>query len=309
MSETQRTKLNPRWVVKIVLVMIVLFGFGLLALADAVYFYPRRGLEDASLKQLRYLEQMERIGSLDTASIPDPQARQATLAVRRAELEKAAEDRDKLQSLAGGSSEQSRQATIELRKLEPLLVDAAAMQWLDSLRVAGRLNKDMTAMPAPRDTLAQLRTKWKTSQAPKPLAAYDLPLQWVMLAGCVAITAYMLFFVLLPAKRTVYQWDPGEKRLTLPGGRSLVPADIAEIDKRKWDKFFVVILVKESAGGGQVKLDLLRHKHLEDWVLEMEREAFPELAAAAAANEAAIAGNVAPIAAENPAGGTPNNPV
>jgi hypothetical protein len=133
----------------------------------------------------------------------------------------------------------------------------------------------MTTMSDPRAKRIELGNKWKTAQQPKPLAAYDLPLQWIMLAGCMGISAYMVFLVLLPAARTVYTWEPTTRRLTLPSGRSITPSDLAEVDKRRWDKFYVVLNLKDSAPGGPVPLDLLRHKHLEDWVLEMEKEAFP----------------------------------
>ncbi|MGH7132453.1 MAG: hypothetical protein ACREJO_10960, partial [Phycisphaerales bacterium] len=60
-----------------------------------------------------------------------------------------------------------------------------------------------------------------------------------------------------------------------PDGKTIVPADIAEFDKRKWDKFYVTINLK---GGEARKLDLLRYVPLEEWVLAMERTAFPETA-------------------------------
>lgn len=275
---TETTTLNRKWAAKIIIVMVVVFGFGMWALLDALVIYPRRGLEDASYKQWRYLERAQRSGVLNTASIVDPAPRQGTLAARRAELSKAMADAVRYESLAGGSSPESRQAGIELRKIEPLLVDAAALEWLDSLRTVGRLDKNITTMPQPGQTLTELQTKWRSAPQPKALAPYDLPLQWFLVIGCVGATAYMLLFVLVPAMRAVYTWDPGEKRLTLPGGKSLVPGDIAEFDKRKWDKFFIFLHLKDSAGGGQLKLDLLRHAKLEGWILEMEHAAFPDSA-------------------------------
>ncbi len=67
--------------------------------------------------------------------------------------------------------------------------------------------------------------------------------------------------------------------LGLPGGHSLTPADLTDVDKRKWDKFFVSLVVKPghaTLGGKEVALDLLRYEPLEDWVLEMEKAAFPD---------------------------------
>jgi hypothetical protein len=79
--------------------------------------------------------------------------------------------------------------------------------------------------------------------------------------------------------RRRYSWDDAEKRLFLPDGSSLVPADVAEFDKRKWDKFLIYLHVKphhERHAGRELMLDLYQHAPLEDWVLEMERIASPE---------------------------------
>ena len=79
-------------------------------------------------------------------------------------------------------------------------------------------------------------------------------------------------FVRVSAKK--YRWSPDTRTLTLPGGKTIAPAQIAEVDKRKWDKFFVTLRLNESSPEPrEVKLDLLRFTPLEAWVLEMEKHA------------------------------------
>ena len=58
----------------------------------------------------------------------------------------------------------------------------------------------------------------------------------------------------------------------------LEPFEPAQADKRKWDKFIVFLKVREghdTLGGQEVRVDTYRHAHVEGWILEMERTAFP----------------------------------
>ena len=68
--------------------------------------------------------------------------------------------------------------------------------------------------------------------------------------------------------KTKYRYDASTHTLTLPSGESFTAQQINELDKRKWDKFFVTIHLE---GGKTHKLDLLRYQPLEDWILEMEK--------------------------------------
>lgn len=280
MPATESTTLNRQWLVKMLIPMVVLGVLGGWGLFDAMYAYPKRGMEDASYQQKLYLESAQEAGKLSKgeASIPDPQARLGVLAAKRDELNKSADAASRLQAQASGAGADAQQAAAQLRRLRGDLMDAAALRWLDSLAVVGRLDKTLTDMTDPATELKSLSEKWKTTSQPKPLSQFDLPLQWVITLVGFGGLAYMLFVVLLPSRRRVYQWDPVEKRLFLPGGKNVTPADIAEFDKRKWDKFFVFLHLKDTVGGGVEKLDLLKHTKLEGWVLEMERIAFPDSA-------------------------------
>jgi hypothetical protein len=265
-DQKQTTTLNRQWLVKMFIFMIVLIGFGCWGLLDAMVIYPARGHEDAGFKQKLYLEAAQAAGRLSDASIPDPRARLGVLAARRDALEAAVGKAASLQAQAAGDSSQAQQAAAELRRLQPDLV--------------GALDPARTTMAAPADDLKRLSDRWKTAVQPKPLAAYDLPLQWAFAAIGLIGGVYILLLVIVPASRTVFTWEPGPQRLTLPGGRSITPTDIIEFDKRKWDKFFVTLTLRD---GSHVKLDLLKHARLEEWVLEMERSATPGEAAPAAA--------------------------
>ena len=109
------------------------------------------------------------------------------------------------------------------------------------------------------------------------LQSYDIPVNKISAFGCFAFSLYLISLFVRVATRT-YTWEPGEQRLTLPSGESITPDDLADIDKRKWDKFIVFLVLKdshESLGGAEIKVDTYRHGLVEDWILEMERTAFP----------------------------------
>ncbi len=106
---------------------------------------------------------------------------------------------------------------------------------------------------------------------------------------CWGFALYLIVLWVRVAAKT-YTWDAAHQQLGLPGGASLVPTDLADVDKRKWHKFFVTLEINDThpklAGQG-VTLDLYRYVPLEEWVLEMERTRFPERAQAEQAEEAA----------------------
>ncbi|CAN0504206.1 unnamed protein product [Laminaria digitata] len=67
-------------------------------------------------------------------------------------------------------------------------------------------------------------------------------------------------------------------QFTLPGGASITPDDLEEVDNRKWDKFIVFLKIKgahASLGGQEVSVDTYQHRFVEDWILAMEAKAFP----------------------------------
>lgn len=267
-SDATQTSVNRKWTLKMLLIVVVLFGFGAWALYDAKVAYPARGINAAEYFEYQYLDLIATnpVRSSE-AGIADPVER----------LDKLREQQKK----AGALDE----------------VDRARLHWLESLSLIGRLSPDATAIPrkdikgvqvdSAAGRLEALTKRWTTAQGgklqpPKPLSPFDIPSQWVILGVCWAVGVWMAF-TLLAAKSKVYRFDPATHTLTLPGGASVSPSDLEEIDKRKWHKFFVSLRVKAShaqLGGKGVELDLLRYEPLEQWVLDMEKAAFPEQAAA-----------------------------
>lgn len=242
------TTLHKPWVRKMMIFAAIALILGSWGLYDAVYLYPKRGREDASYKQFKYLEQAELAGRLATATIEDPKERLEGLEAQS----------------SGGTG------------LDPL--SQAKKAWLVSLSRVGMLKPQHSTIAEPTQSLRELKAVWSGKDKPSELAFYDLPFQWfVTFAGYGGLVWVLL--KIARAKGTVYQWDRASQTLTLPGGRRLTPADLAEVDKRKWHKFFVTLNTK---AGAPVTLDLLKFHPLEEWVLEMERTAFPELTEAEA---------------------------
>lgn len=255
MPATEHTTLNRSWVLKIGAICLAFAVLGVWGLADALHVYPKRGRADAQYKQYLYLGAAKSAGRLAEASVPDPAARYAALAARSRELEQAA-------AQAGD-------------RLIPQVVELAELRWLEAESRVGGLKPANTAIADPAARLQELTAKWSTTNPPKPLDAYDLPLQWFF--ALLGFTVMMWTFVtILRATRVRYGWDAAEQRLHLPSGESIVPGDVAEFDKRLWHKFYIVLHLKE--GRAAVKLDLLRNTNLEGWVLAMERTAHPERA-------------------------------
>lgn len=252
-----------RWALKMGVFIVVLIGFGAWALYDAAVLYPSRQREVATFREFNYLQLLRDAGGarLDSAGVADPAAELARLeALRR-----------------------------ETGSLGP--IDSAKQGWLESLAIINALDGPRhTALPREgvpdaRARLSELAQRWTLSsgeqrKSPKPLTRWDIPSQWLILAVCWAGAAYMVLLVARTAGQK-FQWDASRQRLTLPSGAALVPADLEDVDKRRWDKFIVFLKVKpghDSLGGKEVRLDLYRHDLLESWILEMERAAFPDRA-------------------------------
>jgi len=254
MPITNQTTLNRTWLIKMLIFLAVLLVFGAWGLYDATVAYPRRGANYAEFMLKSYLEQVKQAGyslSRERVSVPDPVGEYARLAGRAGELTAA---------------------------------EAAKHEWLRALAVIGRLTPQHTEVPDPEARLAALTATWSNRNQPKRLQAFDIKVQWIFVIVGLGGGAWLAAHV-VRVKSRVYRWDAGEKRLHLPDGSSLVPQDIAEFDKRKWDKFLIFLKIKEGHdrhAGEELRLDLLTHKGLEDWVLEMEKIAFPENAEPAA---------------------------
>lgn len=258
---SQRTRLSSKWLAKTLLFLLILFAFGCWGLYDAMVVYPQRGIEYAESAKRAYLTAARQAGTIFLASVPDPVA--------------AYERTGNAETLKANSAAAADPNNVNQAKA---LVEMRLYQWLDGLDTIGRLTPEHTRIEQPEKELDRLDGIWKTRTQAKPLAKWDIPVQWLFvvvgLGGGLALTG-----LILKVKSRTYGWEPVEQRLFLPGGASLVPSDIAEFDKRKWDKFLIFLKIKpghQPLGGREIRLDLLRYTPLEEWVLAMERTAYPE---------------------------------
>lgn len=256
------TTINRAWKRKITIFAVVLFGLGLYGLFDASYAYPRRGYRAAESLEADYLKYMQDSGRLDnkSASIDDPVALF-----------------DRTENVASGADAQAHKWLTQLKYLNLLSPEHTKLPRTDFF-------KDGVSKGGPITDAASRLDALRQAPHAEPLESYDIPVQWLICAIGLGWGLYLVVLMVRVGSR-VYTWDPSEKRLTLPGGGSFTPADILEFDKRKWHKFFVTITMKQghaTLGGKAIELDLLRFVPLEDWVLEMERIAFPEDAAESA---------------------------
>ncbi|MCC6322770.1 MAG: hypothetical protein IT438_15190 [Phycisphaerales bacterium] len=286
------TSLGRNWLMKTGLFLVLLFGFGTWGLADALYFYPRRGELDASIRFARHLQAAQADSSLTPAKLKceNPREEFAALKARAGEIEQRL-----------GNPLTQRTAQFEKTRLV----------WLDSLGLMWRLNskpkflgKDDSTPPrrlyfnmaqgegeavgtdgartklSPMDLLARLAPKLNTSNNVTPLSGLDMLFQWIFVIVGYGGGAYVLLS-LVRAVRKKYSWDPQAQRLTMPDRSSFTPADIKEVDKRMWHKFYATVNLRD---GRSHRMDLLRYVPLEEWVLAMEKTAFPDAAPAAEQN-------------------------
>lgn len=261
----QTTKLARKWVMKMSLFLVLLIGFGIYGLYDATIAYPKRGEESASWHLHQYLDKADDANSL-TADLGLPAGVSAEA---------------HMQDLESRMSELSQSAAGTSAKARDDLALIAKHDWLKSLSVLGRLSDERVARDIgdnPRETLAALTQKWSTANQPKPLASYDIPVQWLFTFIGFAGGLWMLIHVIRVASRK-YSWEPSALRLGVPGGHSVVPDDVEVFDRRKWDKFLVYLKIKSQhpqLGGKEIKLDLYQYEPLESWYLAMHRAARPE---------------------------------
>ena len=248
--EQQVTTINRGWTIKMVLYMAAMIALGIWGLVDGVWIYPKRGNESAEYREKEYLEQSQKAGRLLTASVADPAGERSRLLQSEKLLRQEAEKSQGQQSIEAGA-------------------EIARLEWLTALSRVGRLSATHTQFADPAKRLGDLQTAWQAKNPPKPLSAYDIPAQWVICAGGMGAGLWIVS-LMVRVRSKKYRFDPEAFRLTLPDGRSIVPADIKEMDKRKWDKWYVSLLLKQ--GGEPVQLDLLRYTPLEAWVLEMEKK-------------------------------------
>lgn len=307
-SGVVRSTIARPWLLRIVIITTVLLCYGLWSLHDAYVSYPARGADYASWAERAYLlaarevdESREQVGTFRRAGVDDP-------TTRLEELSDPQTHERNVQDL--NSSGRPKRAQMEL----------ALEEWLTALDRIGRLTPAYTGFhenpdpekferltglektPAtqrsaeqndeirgltqalgpmnPRHRLELLDERWISESQPGKLQSFDIPVNKIAAFGCFGFSAYLIGLFVGVAMRT-YTWDPAEMRLTLPSGDSVVPADLEDIDKRKWDKFIVYLIIKKShasLAGREVKVDTYRHGLVESWILEMEQTAFPDRA-------------------------------
>jgi hypothetical protein len=245
----QTTTINRPWFAKMAIFFLMFAGFGLYGLYDASVSYPARGRRFADVKLYEYLKTSQQNGPLTSrVSVPNPK-----------------EELARLKSL-------TRAATPE---------EQARVEWLESLQVVGELRPERTTIAEPDKRYAELQKLWASGSQPKPLAWYDIWVQWAFTALGLGGAAW-LALLFLRVSRVKYRWEETTQTLTIPDGATITPADIEDFDKRKWDKYLIFLKIKPGCcgahAGREIKLDLYRHAPLESWVLEMERTAFPDRA-------------------------------
>lgn len=237
------TSLNRPWVFKVAIFFLIFFFFGLYGWYDAAISYPARGRRYAEAKLYDYLKASGPLTS--RVNVEHPEEELASLRSKKRDL-----------------------SPLEQRKLE----------WLESLKMVGWLKPEHTVLADPNKTFGELAAKWATGSQPKPLEWYDILVQWCFVAIGLGGAAWLGFLFLMVA-RVKYQWEESTQTLTLPGGKTLTPRDLEDVDKRKWDKYIVFLKIKGThadLGGKELKLDLYRYSPLESWILDMERTAFPD---------------------------------
>lgn len=258
MSEGSRltTRLNTKWMFKMFVFLAFLLGLGVWAAIDAFWVYPKQGRHHAEYALGQHLECLSKSGRLLVgASVEDPAATLSALEASGAKDSNSC-DAYKYAWLLSLSRVTSLSAISERNRAA--IAQAGGTSGVNS----------ETMFADPQATLDGLVQKLGTQNAPKPLAAYDIPLQYLFMIIGFGGAAWLAVF--LSRCRTVsYSYDPSEHRLFLPDGRSFVPAQIGEVDKRDWHKYFIYLTLND--GSKEMKFDLLRYTPLEDWVLEMEK--------------------------------------
>lgn len=301
------TSISRNWLIKMAIFLIALAGFGTWGLVDALVIYPRKGLEDASFKLKAYLQAASSANRLSPAflKLDDPKADLAALATRESiqkNTKNLAAVKEPLTDVESAKLAWLRSldrawklavpenpiGSAPRNKLAPggTEVYSGVGGSIDAQKETHRLffrTRDGTGVNlapdgkrsdlSPDQTLKDLSAYWTSQKkTPSSLEFYDLPSQWLFVAIGYGGALYILFLLLSVSRRS-FRFDPASTRLFLPSGDSISPADLTEVDKRRWHKFFVTLVTKS---GRSHTLDLLRYVPLEDWVLDLERKAFPD---------------------------------
>lgn len=300
-----RSIISRPWLVRIVVILTVLVGYGIWSMYDAYVAYPERGAQYASYREWVYLDKaieadrkespgvlrreaavLNPVDELERLKLPETQQRNAENAQdggqrRRAQMEQAREEWLTALSRIGRlhpaytgfylDPDPEKIDRIRALEADAADLDKAGRTELDNLR-------STVQQQGPRERFEALDTRWTTESPPGPLQSYDIPVNKISAAACFVFSLYLIYLFVTVATKT-YQWDPEHKRFTLPNGESITPDDLEDVDKRKWDKFIVFLKIKDghkALGGAELRFDTYRHGYIEDWILDMEKAAFPE---------------------------------
>lgn len=305
---TEVTTLRPGWRTKMVIFIAAFLGFGAWGLYDATIAYPNRGLKIASIRELEYLQAAQRVrGRLDPAELSAPDPKEQLAMLRRGA--------DRL-----GELDKARLAWLEsLEKAWRL--DASRTTYNNSDRAPAQRLKDLdaqwrgvTALPKAVDAFDifvqwlifgacsffgvcgvwLLVTIWRrpfrfdpqthTLQLPK-VTPVDRLIRGVLHVLRIPWAIIKLWLRLGAKINAGGQVNQFRQRIPAPGGQTLTPADLAEVDKTHWSKYWVTLRVKPghpTLGGRAIAIDLYRRAKVEGWILDMEKIAFPEVASDAA---------------------------
>lgn len=265
-TDCAKAPLNGRWIFKLAVILFVVFAVGAWGLWDASSVYPKRGERHANWAQWQYLEQAHKANSEDFGIF----IRESSISNPAEELARLSETETRsrnIQDAGNSSSSRNLRASMFVTRLA----------WLEALKVIGHLDTEYTTIESPQAQLDTLKAHWLSAgSVPKPLHTLDLIVQWMIMGLCWSVALYM-FIHMLKVRSKKYAWVADSMTLTLPGGSSITPADLEEVDLRKWDKFIVFLKIKdthETLGGKEISVDTYQHSFVEDWVLAMKEEAF-----------------------------------
>lgn len=269
MAQTQNAKLSPRYWIKQVIITAVVAGLGVWGFLDGFIIYPNQAVKFAEWTEWEYLDFLRNPpagaapgANLGVASIDDPL--------------------DTFERLGEPGYNRNPESLEDFRG-----------NWLDALSIAGRLDSQYTSYPRENpeegqigsafERHGQLQEIWDDvdrANSPKRRSRFDIMAQYPIFLIGTGLALYFLYG-LGRAATTRYAWDPETKRITLPGGIEVRPEHVAEFDKSQWHKFYVNLVLSDTHpthAGQTIKVDLYRHIGVEEWILEMERERFPDQA-------------------------------
>ncbi len=254
-QDCAKAPINPRWMLKLTVITLVVFVVGAWGLWDATTVYPNRGIRYAEYAKYQYLEQAQIANDEDFGVF-----------LRESSVTNPVEELARLQDPSSQSSRPLRASMMNAR-----------LVWLEALKVVGHLKEEYTTIESPQREFDALKSEWQSAASiPKPLHTFDLFVQWMVMVVCWLI-ALVMFVHILKTRAKKYSWKADSMTLTIPGNHAISPEDLEEVDKRKWDKFIVFLKIKDShetLGGKEVSVDTYQRQFVEEWILAMEEKAF-----------------------------------